>query len=252
MKIFLLGAFGFIGQHLAKKLIQLGHEYITEMRYWRDRYDCIINLAAVTHINTEFDPQIFESNVVLANEVFKRPERIIYASSCSAKYLTNPYAYTKRYNEWLGEKHGDALGLRFHNVYGPENNKGIVWWLMQQKDGARINVRGDQLIRDYIHVENVVDIVSLCISQLPAHNIRDIGLPEKAMNPKYFDKGVVDVGTGIGTQTMDLVNLYMKLSGKSFIIDVSEPGDNEPASMISENIVPHMSLEEGLRKTIEQ
>lgn len=234
MKIFLLGAFGFIGQHLAKKLIQLGHEYITEMRYWRDRYDCIINLAAVTHINTEFDPQIFESNVVLANEVFKRPERIIYASSCSAKYLTNPYAYTKRYNEWLGEKHGNALGLRFHNVYGPENNKGIVWWLMQQKNMARINVRGPQTIRDYTFITDAVDEI---ISNLSGLRFT----------------GVIDIGTGVGTMTIDVVNTFMEVSGKKFIIEVSEAGINEPVSMVSDNpIQNYIHLEDGLKKILEQ
>lgn len=232
MKIFLLGHKGFIGSHLLPKLQTLDHEVVTDMRYWNDRYNVIINLAAVTHIRNEFDPKMYESNVVLVNEVFKRPERIIYASSCSAAYFTNPYAGTKLWAEYLGNKHGNALGLRFHNVYGPNNNKGLIWWLMNQPNGAKINVRGVSLVRDYIYVDDVVDYIVSHLSGL-----------------RFIT--TIDVGTGIGLETMDVVNLYTKLSGKVFDISASEPGTNEPERMVSNNPIPNaLTLEEGLLKMI--
>lgn len=232
MKIFVLGAFGFIGNHLCAKLHQLAHDVITEMRYWSDRHDVIINLAAVTHTRNEFDAKMIESNIILMNEVFKRPERIIYASSCSAKYFTNPYAMTKMWAEYLGNKHGNSLGLRFHNVYGPGNNKGIVWFLENEPDGANINIRGPELVRDYIHVDDVVDSI---VSHLDGIRFT----------------GVVDIGTGLPTETMGLVNIYQRVSGKSFNITVREAGDNEPKEMVSNFAVPGaMDLQTGLLKTI--
>ena len=273
MKIFLLGHKGFIGSHLLTKLQSLGHEVSTDMGYWNERYEVIINLAAVTHIRNEFDPKMIESNIILMNEVFKRPERIIYASSCSAAHFTNPYAWTKQWAEYLGNKHGNSIGLRLHNVYGPGNNKGIVWFLNNCIDGQSIQVRGPELVRDYIYVDDVVNFIlgqlnpmSLYINIEALRNAIPEGIKvDEAIKlaleqniffgtEKYVNgekrSGVIDVGTGTGLQTMDVVNLYMRLSGKTFDITCTEAGDNEPKEMVSNNSVPHISLEEGLKKMI--
>lgn len=230
MTIFLTGASGFLGKHLSRMLLILGHDVVTDMRWFDNaKWDLIIHLASVTTISTEFNPWMFESNIVFAKKIMSTPHKTIYASSCSARHLTNPYSYTKRYLEHLGEIHGNAVGLRLFNCYGPQNNKGIVRHLLSLSDGAKLNVRGPDQIRDYIHIESVVS--AICNS--------DIWMP-----------GVHDIGTGVGTSTMDLVNLFQKLSGRQFDISVSDPGDNEPPSMISNNIVPHISLEDGLKKLI--
>ena len=231
MRIFLLGHRGFIGGSLLSRLESFGHVVIHDMKYLDDKYDCVINMAAVTHIKNEFDPKLIESNIILMNDVFKKTEKIIYASSCSAAHFTNPYAWSKMWAEHLGAKHGNALGLRFHNVFGPGNNKGIVWWLTQQPDGAEITIRGASVIRDYIYVDCVVDEI---ISHLG-------GL-------RYT--GVLDVGTGVGTKTIDVVKLYMKLSGKIFVIDGVPHNSTEPMEMVSNNVVSHISLEQGLLKMI--
>ncbi|MBP7109637.1 MAG: NAD-dependent epimerase/dehydratase family protein, partial [Chitinophagaceae bacterium] len=180
----------------------------------------------------------------------------------------------KLYAEHLGAIHGNAIGLRFHNVYGPGNNKGIIWWLMQQPDGAKITVRGEQQIRDFIFIEDVVRAILSQIQPQPIYVdmdvLREVSIKERftpeqliklAMEQnitigreRYVDgerrHGVIDVGTGVGTTVMDLVNLYMKLSGKEFIIDVEDAAAYEPAEMISDNIVPHISLNNGLLKMI--
>ncbi len=233
MKIFLLGHSGFIGKHLHRRLVG-SHDVTVDMRYFEDRYDLIINLAAVTHTFNIFDPKLIESNFILADKVFKRPEKIIYASSCSAAHFTNPYAMSKLWSEYLGGKHGYAIGLRFFNVYGPENNKGIVKFLMDQGNNSSINVRGPEQERDFVHIDDVIDSI---IYLLEPYNWN-------------FESRIIEVGTGIGTQVMDLVNLYMKLSGKKFNISVVEAGDHEPKSMVAKSKGIFIPLEEGLRKTI--
>lgn len=229
MKIFVTGGKGFVAQHLIPRLESLRNTVVADWRYWHDRYDLIIHLAAITHIKTEFDPKLIESNFILTNEVFKRSEKIIFASSCSARHNTNPYATSKIWAEYLGQKHGNATGLRFFNIFGRGNNKGIVKFLMDKPDGSRISIRGPELIRDYIHVSDIVNFI-----------VKSDTLP----------CGVHDVGTGAGTRTIDLVNLFMEISGKKFHLDFLPPGGNEPLSMISDNIVPAMSLRQGLEKTI--
>lgn len=228
--IFLTGSTGFIGSHLLTKLQSLGHEVVTDMRYLHTRkYDCLVHLASKNNIKNEFDSDLIESNIILTKEIFKVPTRIIYASSCVAKYPLNPYAYSKLYAEHLGAIHGNAIGLRFHNCYGPGNNKGIVQHLLNLSDGEKLNVRGPDQLRDYINIDSVVSAICKAYTWMP---------------------GVHDVGTGVATSTMDLVNLFQKISGRQFDISVSEPGDNEPPSMVSEKIVPHISLEQGLLKMI--
>lgn len=274
-KIFVTGSNGFIGKHLVAKLIQVGHDIVTDTRYLHtEKYEAVIHLASKNNIKNEFDAELIESNYILTKEIFKVPSRIIYASSCVAKYPLNPYAYSKLYSEHLGAIHGNSIGLRFHNVYGPGNNKGIVWWLMQQEDGARITVRGEQQVRDFIFVDDVVRAILNHIDPQPIYIDMEV-LRETANTyrftsdqliklafeqniqigrTKYVDgkkqHGVIDIGTGIGTSIMDLVNLYMKLSGKQFIIDLQDAAAYEPAEMISDNVVPHISLEGGLTKMI--
>lgn len=230
MKIFITGQNGFLGSALCRKLESLGHDVCFNFRFLRtEKYDLLFHLAAKNNIANKFDPDLIESNIILTKKVFSVNTKIVFMSSCVAKFPLNPYAYSKLYSEHLGKIHGNAIGIRLHNCYGPRNNKGIVWYLMNQKDGAKIVVRGDQLVRDYILVDDVVN--ALCKA--------DTWIP-----------GVYDVGTGVGTETMDLVNLYQRLSGKKFDISIEEAGDNEPKSMISNNIVPHMKLEDGLLKMI--
>lgn len=276
MLIFLTGHKGFIGSHLYKRLSK-EHLVHTDIRVFDlYKWDCIIHLAATTTIDTKFDPMIFENNVIFAKKILSTPYRTIYASSCSAKHNTNPYAASKIYNEWLGEKHGNAIGLRFHNVYGPGNNKGIIWFLMNQLDGAKITIRGPELIRDYVFVNDVVETIINCITDRPKgvsidmEYVREIkkctsegdiieSLKSAPIHVKEFDrhpisycyKKIMDVGTGIGLQTMDVVNLYQRLSGKTFDISVIEAGDNEPKEMISSFPLPKaLTLEEGLLKMI--
>lgn len=244
-KIFLLGHKGFVGSHLLPKLQEANYEVVTDLRYWSDRYDVIINMAAVTHLKNEFDPKLIESNIILPYHLFNRPEKILYASSCSARHNTNQYASSKIWSEFLGEKHGNALGLRFFNLYGSGNRKGIVWYLMNQPDGANIAIRGGDLIRDYLRVEDCVDEIMRCLKW--------DWQTRKKYNPETFpiaDSNVLDVGTGTGTTTKELVELFQELSGKRFDVTFVPADIGDPKEMVSNNAIPHVDLKMGLLKLI--
>lgn len=247
--IFLTGHTGFLGSHLLPRLHELGYSVETNLRYLHSKkWDRIVHLAAVTHIRPEFDPALIEANIILTKEIFKSSARVLYASSCSAAYNSNPYAQTKMYAEHLGRIHGNALGFRFHNVYGPNNNKGIVKYLFDQRNGAKITVRGPDLLRDYVYYSEIIDEILFYIKY------DMLATTVLSTNTTFISErcGVVDIGTGIATSTMDLVNLYQKLSGKIFDISVSDAGANEPACMVSNRNCCIISLEQGLKKMIDE
>jgi nucleoside-diphosphate-sugar epimerase len=250
MRCFITGHKGLIGSNLLIRLIDLGHEVHYDMKVFEIyKWDLVIHLAATTSIATEFNPMIYENNIIFAKKILSTPYKTIYASSCSAKYNTNPYAASKIYNEWLGEKHGNAIGLRFHNLYGNPSNRGLIWFLMNQKDGAKITVRGPELVRDYVAVEDAVDyIISVALADQSEDNIwLELFLAFGDSNSK-----VIDVGTGFGWQTMDVVNLFQNLSGKIFDISIIEADPGEPKEMVSNNKIVSLSLEQGLLKLINQ
>jgi nucleoside-diphosphate-sugar epimerase len=152
--IFLTGSKGFIGSHLLKALTEYEVHCAGYNEIPRCKYDYIIHLAATTTTSASFLPELFENNIVYAKQIMSMPGKKIYASSTSAEELTNPYAYTKRYLEYLGK---GSVGLRFFNVYGSDNNKGIIRKALQcAKTGEVLQVQGGCQVRDFIYILELI------------------------------------------------------------------------------------------------
>ena len=197
MKIFLTGANGFVGRHLYPLLVNSGHDvdcgFYNELPL--ETPDVIIHLAAVTTTSQTFLPEMYDTNIVYAHKIMQFPCRIIYASSTSAAENTNPYAATKMYLEYLGAKHPNATGLRFFNVYGHGNNKGIVRRALEcAKSGDKIDLYGGDNIRDFIHVSDVCRVI-----------VGALGSPER----------LIEVGTGHGMTCFEAVT-YVQFVTKSY------------------------------------
>jgi len=231
MVIYVTGSNGFVGKHLCPRLLNLGyHVEPAFVDYTPQREDVIIHLAAKTDTSLEFNPSLIETNYFFTKYIFSYPSRIIFASSCSAGHLTNPYAYTKRYGEYLSKHHENSVSLRFHNIYGSGARRGIVKFLMERRDGEPIVIRGPLLIRDYIHVYDVCTQIINTINN--------------------GQTGVLDVGTGVGVTTIYLVNLFMQITGRGFEIDFAKAWDYEPQKMVASfPSLPHVDLTTGLLKT---
>lgn len=266
MKFLITGVSGFMGKRLAKRLIEQGHEIdyvwhkpilvedwmplpignsfrpVDNFELVRKEYDYVIHLAATTSISTAFNPDIYFNNIIFAQKMLSTPYRTIYASSTSVYELNNPYAYSKAFNEHLGSLHGNALGLRFFNVYGPGNNKGIVKRTIDCcLNGETLTLQGGEQIRDFIYIDDVVDII---IDHLD--------------NPLSF----MDVGTGIGTKIYEVVKIicheYMMMigkEGKPFRVQWEKSdyiGEQMESIAHSHPIKDYTPLREGIRKTIEE
>lgn len=240
MTIFLTGMRGYIAPHLKIALEHLGYEVMTDdvTLLTKHRFDYVIHLAATTSISTDFNPDIFTNNIIYAQRVLSTPYRTIYASSTSAYELINPYAYTKRYNEYLGELHGNALGFRLFNVYGHGNNKGIIKQAIECcYEGKPLRLPGGGRLRDFIYID---DVVKLIIANLDNK-----------------DK-LIDIGTGIGTRIIEAVRLVGQIMGKEIrVVDTEAPNSEQEISVANRaaNVqwrsVNGAGLKEGLTKTIE-
>jgi UDP-glucuronate 4-epimerase len=159
-KIYITGIAGFIGFHLAKKLVNEGYEvagidnfnsyYDPQLK--RDRallldthicdsdietvdwesledYDAVIHLAAHAGVRHSLEhPQMYiDTNISGTQRLIHRCEEleipVVYASSsCVDSDLLNPYAWSKFVNEKQFQASSLlAAGLRFFTVYGEYN-----------------------------------------------------------------------------------------------------------------------------------
>jgi nucleoside-diphosphate-sugar epimerase len=218
--IFLTGSKGFIGSHLLKALTEYEVHCAGYNEIPRCKYDYIIHLAATTTTSASFLPELFENNIVYAKQIMSMPGKKIYASSTSAEELTNPYAYTKRYLEYLGK---GSVGLRFFNVYGSDNNKGIIRKALQcAKTGEVLQVQGGCQVRDFIYIDDVVQAI---IHRLDAKS------------------GIYDIGTGKGRKIKDVLELI----GCKYALSAMAETDMK-YSVAYPGISGCLSLEDGLIK----
>lgn len=229
--IFLTGSKGFIGKHLYEAI---KHDYDVICGGYNELppfgVDYIIHLAAVTTTTDTFLPELYENNIVYAKQIMSIPTRIIYASSTSAAELTNPYSYTKRYIEHLGTS-VNSVGLRFFNVYGNGNNKGIVKKAIEcVKSGEGITIAGGSQMRDFIYIDDVVKAI-----------IDNLDSPEK----------IIDIGTGHPVNIEEALGIIEEVTGgKIHAVWVDAQNTDMKYSVASPGIEGCLSFEEGLRRMI--
>ena len=234
MNIWINGKGGFIGQHLFKRLQELGHyvECSVKDEIPFNSMDIAIHLAGTTTLSKDFIPELFHNNITYPELLFKQFKgKIIYASSTSAAELTNPYAYTKRYLEYIGEKHGNATGLRFFNVYGPGNNKGIVKRAIEcALTGQPLKLSGGEQIRDFIYIDDVVNWICRHLDHEP---------------------GIVDIGTGCGHSIFHLIGMIQEITGIKIDVHLTAPDSGDMEYSVATPGIPNCKpLYEGLKKMI--
>lgn len=228
--IFLTGSKGFIGSHLLKALGDYevycgGHNELPKFTP-----DYIIHLAATTTTTDTFLPELYENNIIYAKQIMSIPTRIIYASSTSAAELTNPYAYSKRYIENLGES-CNSVGLRFFNVYGGGNNKGIVKKAIEcVKYGEEMYISGGEQVRDFIYIDDVVKAI-----------IDNLDSPEN----------IIEVGTGYGIGINSAIETICLIANGSLKVHYRPSMNTDMVCSVASPGIPNcLSFEDGLRSML--
>ena len=159
MKIFITGAYGFVGTNLCRYLVGKGHECIAldipkakrddvpyKVFYSWDELDAVdwagidavVHLAGKAHdLKNVSDPQsYFDINVGLTEKIFNavngKVPRFIYFSSSKAADADTPYGKSKLAAEQFLS--GRAIVLRPAMIHGPGNkgNLNLLWGIARR------------------------------------------------------------------------------------------------------------------------
>ena len=199
MKIILTGSRGFIGHHLKYQLQELGHEIdewdlainrdISEFATTSNiEADYFIHLAAKADVRASIkDPQFYwQNNVKNTTQIqwlcHNKNIPLMYASSsCIHNWWLSPYGTSKKVNEETA--FAGQTALRFTTVYGSGARESMFIGKLLRGEVKHLTNH----IRDFIHVDDVVDAILLLLDTDP----------DKLL-PAY------DIGTGTGNSVEHL------------------------------------------------
>lgn len=189
--------------------------HVLESVFLNEKPDAVVHLAAVGSVPRSFEEPALVTAVnclgfVTLLSVMKKCKikKLVYASSSSVYGSNNrrvkiegeegqalsPYSLSKKFNEDFARIwHGEAIGLRFFNVYGPgqrfDSDFSAVIPKFINVDLPTVNGDGST-VRDFTYVGDVCEAIALALGDVPA--------------------GAYNVGTGHGTRLKDLCGLLGK------------------------------------------
>jgi nucleoside-diphosphate-sugar epimerase len=258
MKILVTGSSGFIGSNLVEQL-KKNYEIVT-FDIKDDKKEDVRNLdsllkklhgcGAIVHLaalcidseSNEKPLEYFSTNFSGTLNVLEAArmlgiKKIINASSAGVGNRT-PYSLSKLQAEQLCElfakNHGiQVASLRFFNVYGLENEKGVIYeFIKRLKDSKPLIVNNDgNQVRDYVHVRDVVKTI-------------------KKLLETGFAHGVYEVGSGKGVSVKQLIRMLEKISGKKPKVERRKLNYEEVRYSVSKKTIVKnpIRLEDGLKE----
>jgi nucleoside-diphosphate-sugar epimerase len=269
MKVLVTGHKGYIGSHLYKDLINLGHD-VTGIDIKENKnidgclpssdFDFVFHLAAIPSVqfSTENPSYTLRNNVYCTSILLEwskshSVKRFIFSSSAAAKDPSSPYGLQKRMSEMecklFSQVYGlDTVCLRYYNVYSEDQKYGgaystaISAWMEMLRAGSPLRIDGDgEQTRDFVHVKDVVD-ANIFVMQ--NKNDSDESLSGK----------ILDVGTGIRTSLNKIKKFINETHKTEWIYSKERIGDIKHSVAETEEIkkiigwCPSISIEEGLTR----
>ena len=178
---------GFIANHFLDNYRRKYNifEYTNDIRDWEQDeqdltdFDMVVHLAAMAGVRLSHKKPDFywDVNVVASQKIFRSCREsntpIIYASSSSIyEWWLSPYAMTKWTMECIAPP--NALGLRFHTVYGPNSREDMLYDMLQKRKVEYLTNH----TRDWTHVSDVCSAIDVCITEFEVmkhHVAIDVG-----------------------------------------------------------------------------
>lgn len=273
LKCVVTGSSGFVGKHLVKKLVSLGHEVlgIDKIPYSFEaaktvcvdlldmdvnlECDVLFHLAGITnaaYAQAHFRETIDSNEVALVNTLeHVKAGKVIFTSSAvvygnqslsnipeSAKLKpASFYGVSKMHAENIVRCYSKSFGIaRFFNLYGEgQGAQYLIPSIFSQAEKGKISLWSGGDVRDFVFVEDAVDALLLLLE----HN-----------------NLTLNVGTGIGRTALSVAeeinkayNVPIECGKQSF--------EYSPSRLVSDNSVlrnlgwgPKVSFEEGIAKLI--
>jgi UDP-glucose 4-epimerase len=232
-----------------------------------DSFEYIFHLAAQINLRDSFKDPVGDArtNIMGTLNVIEAARRcdakIVFTSTGGAIYnLMNLIPWSERHEANPQSPYGvsklscehylrvlstDSAVLRLSNVYGPRQNPhgeaGVISIFMDRiSDGSPLKIFGDgKQTRDFIFVDDVVDVLVMAMD-------RDL-------------TGTYNVSSNIDTSVNEIAKKLSELTDKQPAIDYlpAVPGELRHSRLSYQKIwhectwKPKISLEEGLRRTID-
>ncbi len=239
MNLFLTGATGFIGQHVARCLTRQGHTQTSELPY-----DIGIHLAWYVepgkYLESPLNDKCRDDSLALVKLVQCR--RWVLAGTCFEVSPTTRYARCKRELFLALEHLGIELAWpRLFYLYGPHEHPRrfvptVINELLQGRPAPLTS--GDE-VRDFLHVEDVAEaLCAVATSTLT---------------------GIINVGSGQPVTVREVATEIARIIGRPDLLRFGayQSAPSDPPRIVADvaklNAIwrPRISLTDGLRATIE-
>jgi len=279
--ILLTGATGFLGGHLARFLLAMGHRVVAltksgrktdllesvfdeitwytydqgiEKPFLQHRFDAVVHTAGIYGRKGESAAYLVDVNVRLGLDLLQATLKAgvpkFINTGTSLPQVTSDYALSKaQFVEWMQRLAGKAemslINIRLEQMYGYfDDESKFVTWLVRNllKNAPHLKLTSGEQKRDFIYIDDVVTAFN-------------------AIFDGDFDKGFheLDVGSGKDVSVREVVKMAKELCVSNTDLRFGEipTRENEPDCLKADistlsrlGWVCQNSLEEGLIKTI--
>ena len=268
MKLLITGHKGYIGSHLYKKLVDMGHDVVgVDLKEGNDiihclpeeEFDCVFHMAAFPKVGFSVEnPSYTLKQNVLATSVLlewankHKVKRVIFSSSAAVTGdgdgPNSPYGVHKLMSEAECTLYSklyslDTVSLRYFNVYSEDQEYGgsystaISAWMEMIRKGKKLRFDGDGTqTRDFIHVDDIVSANIFCLK-----------FQEK------FDGKWFNIASGNSVSMSHIKNYVDETNIVDWELSPPRAGDIKHSvaditEILSLGWSPKISLEEGLKR----
>ena len=210
----------------------------------------VIHTAALTYVGESFEKvdDYYYNNVVSTINLLNimkdfKTKYLIFSSSCSIYGDSNspisPYANTKLVCETIIKDYSSKYNFkyiifRYFNVAGAIPNENIGEYHINGEkriipiiinkclnnetlfiNGKNLNTTDGTIVRDYIHIKDLLNAHACAIKYLLKEN----------------NSITLDLGSGVGTSLLDLINITEKIINKKLTIVFKEKQNGDPKKL---------------------